>query len=130
MDAVCNAAFLLLGEEKAASINKHFMEAARRASQRLRPFDEGKAEIIDFTCIGHLGPVFQVLGGDLSIKKVKNLTPHGHRELSSESLNWLFNKLIHGHLYIARLYEAGVVDHLVFIDSSQCPSLIYGSCDP
>ncbi len=106
------------------------MEAARRPSQRLRPFDEGKAEIIDCTSNGHLGPVFQGLGGDLSIKKVKNLTPHGHREPPNERFNWLFNKRIHGHLYIARLYEAGVVDHLVFIDSRQWPSLIYDSCDP
>ncbi len=39
VDAACNAAFLLLREEKATFINIHFMEAARRASQRLRPFD-------------------------------------------------------------------------------------------
>ena len=126
----CNAVFLLLGDEKATFITNHFMEAARRASQRLRPFDEGKAEIIDFTRIGHLGPVLQGLGGDLSIKKVRNLTPHGHREPPNEMFDWLFNKRIHGHLYIARLYEAGVVDHLVFIDFRQWPSLIYDSCDP
>ena len=106
------------------------MEAARRASQRLRPFDECKAEIIDFTNIGHLGQAFQGLGGDLFIKEVKNVTPHGHREPPNERFDWLFNRRIRGHLYIARLYEAGVVDHLFVIDSRQWPSFIYESCDP
>ncbi len=105
------------------------MGVALRASQGLRPFNEGKAEIIDFTSIGHLGPLFQGIGGDLSIKKVKNLALHGHREPPHERFNWLFSKRRQGRLYIARLYEAGIVDHLVLIDSGQWPSLIYDPCD-
>ncbi len=100
-DAACNAAYLLLGEPKATSINNRFMEVAQRASQRLRPFNEGKAEIIDFTNIGHIEPVFQGLDGHFSIKRVKDLSPHGHREPPHERFNWLFSKRIHGHLYIA-----------------------------
>ncbi len=130
VDAACSAAYLLLGEEKATFMNNHFMGVALRASQRLRPFNEGKAEIIDFTSIGHLGPVFQGLGGNFSVKKVKNLALHGRREPPHERFNWLFSKRIHGHLYIDRLYEAGVVDHLVLIDYRQWPSLIYDSYDP
>ena len=60
---------------------------------------------------------------------MKNLTPHGHHESAHVRLNWLFDKRIHGHVYIARLYEAGVVEHLVVIDSRRWPSLIYDSCD-
>ena len=41
-----------------------------------------------------------------------------------------FNKRIHGHIYLARLYEAGVVDHLVVKDSRQRLGRIYDSCDP
>ncbi len=54
VDAACNVAYLLLGESMAVSMSNQFMEAARRASQRARPHDEGKAEIIDFTSVDHL----------------------------------------------------------------------------
>ena len=130
IDAACNVAYLLLGEAKAVSMSNRFGEATRRASQRAHPHDEGKAEISDFTSAGSLGPVFQGLGGDLSLKKVKNIPPHGQREPCDVRFNWLFEKRIHGHMYLARLYEAGVVDHLVVIDSRRWPSLIYDLCDP
>ncbi len=52
------------------------MEATRRASQRARLHSEDRAEISDLISVGHLGPVFQELGGELSINKMKNLTPH------------------------------------------------------
>ncbi len=77
--------------------------------------------------MGHLGPVVQGFGGDQRLQKVKNIPPHGHREATEIRFNWLFDKRIHGHIYLARLYEAGVVDHLVVIDSRQWPSLIFNS---
>lgn len=129
IDAACNAGYLLLGESKSVTMSNLFMGVAHRAAQRLRPHDEGKAEISDFTSIGHLGPVFQGLGGDLSLKKVKDLPPHGHHEAPEVRFNWLFHKRIHGRIYLARLYEAGIVDHLIVIDSRKWPSLIYDSCD-
>ncbi len=43
--------------------------------------------------------------------------------------NWLFENLIHGRIYFARLYEATDVNHLLVIDSTQWRSLIYDSCD-
>ncbi len=70
------------------------MQATRRASQRTRPHDEAKAEIGDFTSVGHLGPVSQGLGGEVSIKKAKNIPTHGHRETSDTRFDWLFDKRI------------------------------------
>ncbi len=67
--------------------------------------------------MGHLGPVLQELGGDLRLQKVKSIPPHGHREAAEIRFNWLFEKRIHDHIYLVRLYEAGLVDHLVVIDS-------------
>ncbi len=130
IDAACNVAYLLLGEAKAVSMSYRFGEDTWRAWQRARPHDEGKAEIGDFTSVGSLGPVFQGLGGDLSLKKVKNIPPHRNHESCDVTFNWLFEKRIHGRIYFARLYEAGVVEHLVVIDSRRWPSLIYDSCDP
>ena len=54
----------------------------------------------------------------------------GHHESAHVRLNWLLDMQIHGHVYIARLYEASIVDNLVVIDSSRWPSLFYDSCDP
>ncbi len=53
------------------------------------------------------------------MKKVKNITAHGHREPCDVRFNWLFENRIHVHLYLARLYEAGAVDHLVVTDSKR-----------
>ncbi len=128
-DAAWNAMYLLLCDSKASLMSSQFVEVARLALQQLIPHDEGRAEISDFLRVGHIGPVFQGLGGDLSIKKVKNIPPHGHRESPYIRFNWLFEKPIHGRVYLVRFYEAGVVDHLVVIDSRQWPSLIYDSCD-
>ncbi len=87
VDGVCNAGLLFLGDSRALSVNIRFSEVAWRASQRCRPHDEGKAEISDFTSVGHLEHVFQGLGGDLYLKKVKNLPPHGHREPAHAQFN-------------------------------------------
>ena len=54
----------------------------------------------------------------------------GHREFAHVRLNLLFDIQIHGHVYIARLYEASIVDNLVVIDSSRWPSPFYDSFDP
>ncbi len=78
--AACNVAFLLLVDTKTLSVFSRFTEGARRASQRARPDSKDRLEISDFTSVGHLGPVSQELGGELSIKMVKILPPHGHRE--------------------------------------------------
>ncbi len=60
-------------------MSSRFSEIAGRALQRCHLYDEGKEEIGDFISVDHLGPVSQELGGDLDLKKVKNLPPHGHR---------------------------------------------------
>ncbi len=68
--------YLLLGDSKASSISTQFREVAWRASQRLRPHDEGKAEIWNFLGVGPYGPELQGLCGDLSIKKVTKIPLH------------------------------------------------------
>ncbi len=57
IDAACNVGYLLLSESNAASMSNRFSEFTWRASQRLRPHDEGKAGISDFISVGHLGLV-------------------------------------------------------------------------
>ena len=69
VDAAWNVVFLLLGDAKALPMSSRFMEAARRASQQARPHFEDRPEISDFTSVGHFGPVFQELGGELYIKR-------------------------------------------------------------
>ena len=61
VDAACNASFLLPCESRALSMSSRFSEAAWRELQRCRSHNEKKAEISDFTSVGHLGPVFQGL---------------------------------------------------------------------
>ncbi len=98
-------------------MSSRFSEVASRASQRCRPHDEGKPEISYFTSVGHVSPVLQSLGGYLRLQKLKSIPPHGHHESPDVRFYWWFEKRIHGHVHLARLYEAGVVDHLVVIDS-------------
>ncbi len=66
----------------------------------------------------------------MDLKKLKNLPTYGHPESAHVRFDWLFNKRVHGHVYIARLYEAGIVNYRVVIDSRRCPRLICDSCDP
>ncbi len=61
-------------------MSSRFMDSAERASQRARSYSQDRPEIRQFTSDGNHGLVFQELGSELSIKKVKNLTPHGNRE--------------------------------------------------
>ena len=111
-------------------MRSRFSDIASRASQRYRLHDEGKPEISDFTSVSHVGPVLQSLGGDLWLQKLKIITPHGHHASPDVRFNWSFEKRTNGDVYLARLYEACVVDHLVVIDSRCWPSLLYDSCDP
>ena len=54
---------------------------------------------------------------------------HVHLQLISYRFNWLFEKEYYGRVFIARLFEAHVVDHVIVIDSRRWPSLIYDSSD-
>ncbi len=92
--------------------------------------DDGNPEISGFTTVGRLGLFLQGLGGDLSLKKVKNLPNHYKNESVDTGFNWLGDKRIHGRVQLARLYQACIVDHLIVIDSKHWLSLIYDSCDP
>ena len=130
IDYTSNAGYLLHVESKALRMSSRFSEVAWRASQRCRPHNESKPEISDFISVGHVGPVLQGFGGDLRLQKLESIPPHGHHDSPDVLFNWLFENRIHGHVYLARLYEAGVVDHLVVIDYRRWPSLIYDSCDP
>ncbi len=65
----------MLSESNVVSMSNRFSEVIWRASQRFRPHDEGKSDISDFISAGNLGSVLQDLGGNLSLKKVKNIPP-------------------------------------------------------
>ncbi len=111
-------------------MSNRFCEATWRASERCRLHDERRAAINDFISVRHLGPVYQGLCGELRLLKIRNVPHHGHREPFYVRFNWLFNKGIHGRVLLARLYEAGIVGHLVVVDSRRWLSHIYDSCDP
>ncbi len=119
IEADCNPGFLLLDHSKALCMSQSFVEVARRASQRCRLYDEGKSEISDFLSVGHLGPVLQGFGGDMRLQKMKNIPPNGRCEAAEVRFNRLFDKRIHAHIDLARLYEAVVLDHLNVKDSRQ-----------
>ena len=54
---------------------------------------------------------------------------HGDLQSTACRFNWLFEKKYYGHVFIARLFEAHVVDHVIVIDSRRWHSLIYDSSD-
>ncbi len=77
----------------------------------------GKAEVGDLISVDHLGLVLQGLGGNLSLKKVKKISPRGCRKSNDIRFNRLFNKHIQVRIYMARMDEADIGLHLVVIDS-------------
>ncbi len=129
INAVGNLFFLLLGEHHARHLYSRLPEFIASASQRARPNSEGKAEVMNLLRLGHLGPIFQDAGGHLGLKKIR-LPGHGHKEPPLTRFNWLFDKNYHGHVFVIRLFEARLVDHVVVLDSRRWPSLIYDPCDP
>ena len=54
---------------------------------------------------------------------------HGHLQSIACRFNWLFEKKYYGRIFVARLFEAHVVDHVIAIDSRRWPSLIYDTSD-
>ena len=128
LDTICITCFLLLGEEFARQVSVSLPTSVSQASSRSRPHREGAIEVGDLISIGHMGPIFQQIGGDLTLKKVQ-IPLHGHREPPSRRFNWVFDKLYHGHMYIMRIFEANIVDHVVLVDRRRWPSLIYDPAD-
>ena len=66
--------------------------------------------------------------GNLGIRKMM-IPRHGNLQSAACRFNWLFEKEHYGRIFIARLFEAHISDHVVVIDSRQWPSLIYDSSD-
>ena len=66
--------------------------------------------------------------GYLGIRKMIN-PRHGHLQSIACRYNWLFEKRYYSHLFIARLFEAHVVGHVIVIDPRRWPSLTYDSSD-
>ena len=126
--AACNVMFLLVGERSAAYEVNRLRRSIKLASARCRPHTEGCTEVSDLLKIGHLGPIFQNAGGHLGIRKMI-IPRHGHLQSIACRFNWLFEKKYYGSIFVARLFEAHVVDHVIVIDSRRWPSLIYDSSD-
>ena len=76
----------------------------------------------------HFGPIFRMQGGHLGVIKMI-VTRHVSIESATRRFNWLFEKEYYGHIFIARLLEAQIVDHVIVIDSRLWNTLIYGSSD-
>ena len=124
--AAFNVMLLLLGERSAAHEVSRLHRSISLASAPCRPCTEGLPEVRDILKLGHLRPVFQNAGGHLGIKKMI-IPHHGHLQSISCRFNWLFEKEYYGRIFIARLFEAHVVDHVIVIDCRRWPSLIYDS---
>lgn len=129
VDALLNASFLLLGDQKSREYSEKFILCLLSASRRCRPHNEGKIEVSDLINLGHIGPIFQELGGDLGVRRVRNIPAHDHLQHPRIRFNWIFNKELYRRLYVLRLNEPGIVDHVVIVDCRQWPSLIYDSAD-
>ena len=120
--------FLLVGERSAAYEVIRLRRSITLASARCRPHTEGCPEVSDLLKLGHLGPIFQYAGGHLGIRRMI-ITRHGHLQSIAYRFNWLFEKKYYGRIFVAHLFEAHVVDHVIVIDSRRWPSLIYDPSD-
>ena len=126
--AASNVMFLLLFERSAAYKVSRLQRSIALASTRCRSHIEGCPEVSDLLKLGHLGPIFQNAGGHLGIRKMI-ISRHGHLQLIACRFNWLFEKEYYGRIFIARLFEAHIVDCVIVIDSRRWPSLTYDSFD-
>ncbi len=115
-NAVGNAFFLFLGEGEATQLFNRIPEFIRSSSSGSRSAFAGHVLLSDLLRIGHLSLIFQAAGGYIGLKKMR-LPGHGHKEEPSIRFDWLFEKAYYGRVYIIRLYEAGIVDHVVLLDS-------------
>ena len=61
---------------------------------------------------------------------MRDIPRYGYRKPFKIRFNCLLGKRIHGQIYLARLFEAGIIENLVVIDSRMWPSLSYDSWDP
>ena len=120
--------FLLLGERSAAYEISRLHRNVRLASARCRPHTEGRPEVSDLLKLGNLKPIFQNAGGHLSIRKMI-IPRQGHLQWIAFRFNWLFEKKYYGRIFIARLFEAHIVDDVIVIESRRWPGLIYDSSD-
>ena len=129
INALGNLFFIFLREDRASELFNRLPQCIASASRRHRPHTDGKLEISDLMKLGHLRPILQDAGRYLGLHKL-SVPPHGHKEDPHSRFNWLFEKSYYGKVIIVRLFEAGVVDHVVVIDSRRWPSFIYDPCDP
>ena len=117
INALGNLFFIFLGEDKASELfNRLLPQCIASASQRHRRHTDGKLEVSGLMKLGHLGYILQDAGGYLGLRKL-SVPLQGHKENPDSRFNRLFEKYYYGRVVIVRLFEAGVVDHVVAIDS-------------
>ncbi len=120
--------FLLLGRERASTVVKRLPRNMTAASTGCRTYSDDRPEFADLLKPGHIGPILQESGGELTIKKYR-VPPHGHREKAEDRFTWLFSKAYHDRIFFIRLFECGIVDQVVLADSRRWPALIYDSAE-
>ena len=114
--------FLLLGESSADHEVGRLHRSIRLVSARCRPHTGGRPEFSDFLKIGHLGPFFQNAARNLGIQKMI-IPRHEHLQSIVCRFNWLFEKKYYASIFIARLFEAHIADHVIVIAQDDGPVL-------
>ena len=128
IEATLNAISLLLGNETAQQCQYRIKDAVTSASNRVKRKKPGAALISDFQSIGEIGSVLQELKIGLSIEKVKMGSKYQCKSKMDFILK-LYNKTAINGVFLVRLKQTHVCDHVVVIDARKWPRLIFDSAE-
>ena len=126
--AIYNVNFLLLRDQKASIVFNPLPPCIDKASKYVLPRLEGSIEVKDLINLGHIGPILRRFGGDLTLVQAE-IPPRGYREPPKTGFDRVLDTLSHGGVYIMYIFEANIVDHVIFVDRSRWPNLIYDPVD-
>ena len=125
--AACNVIFLLLVEASAAYKFSRLHRSITLASVYCHPQIEGRPEVSGLLKLGHLVPFFRIPG--TSWYQENDSSSSRKSAVCSLSLQLAIRKKYYERIFIARLFEAHVVCHVIVNDSRRWYSLTCDSSD-
>ncbi len=103
-----NHLFPTSGRKRSLTLVRNLPKSILKACTRYCPFSDDRPKVAKLLKLGHIGPILQVAGGELSFKNCK-IPPHSHREKSKNRFDLVFSKNYYGCIFFLQLFECGIL---------------------